>query len=72
MSGDITQCQRLLRALRQYPMTSLDIINGLGILRPASRVHELRLSGVDIHTEMVKVKNRYGEECCVARYTLLK
>lgn len=42
----------------------------LGITRLASRVHELRQGGIDVQREMVRVLNRHGETCHVARYTL--
>lgn len=42
----------------------------LGITRLASRVHELRSFGINVEKEMVNVKNRKGETCRVARYTI--
>ena len=43
---------------------------GLGITRLASRVHDLRSAGIPVEREMVRVENRHGEICRVARYTI--
>lgn len=50
-------------------ITTMDAF-GLGITRLASRVHELRRFGVPVEKEMVTVKNRKGEPCRVAKYTI--
>ena len=63
----MTQNTRLLSALKKAPMTTLQIINQLGIIRPAARVEELR-SVHKIETRMVEVENRFGEACRVAQY----
>lgn len=43
---------------------------GIGCARLASRVFDLRAHGVNVQKEMVTVKNRKGEDCRVARYTI--
>jgi hypothetical protein len=43
---------------------------GLGITRLASRVHDIRAFGIIVEKEMVTVKNRKGEDCRVARYSI--
>ena len=63
----MTQNTRLLAALKNKPMTTLQIIRELGILRAASRVAELRDSH-NIETMLVKTSNRFGDTCRVARY----
>ena len=50
-------------------ITTMDAF-GLGITRLASRVHELRRFGVPVEKEMITVKNRKGEPCRVAKYTI--
>lgn len=40
----------------------------MGITRLASRIHDLRGMGLDIESESVKSKNRYGEPVHFARY----
>lgn len=42
----------------------------LGIARLASRINELKKDGYLIKKQMIKVKNRYGEICMVAEYSL--
>ncbi len=65
-----TQTARLLTALKQHPMTTLEVINRLGIIRPASTVNILRGMGYSIETEMIDVRNRWNEKCNVAKYRL--
>lgn len=65
------QCAQLLAALRQRPLTSLEILHGFGIYRAGARVFDLRGSGHRIATDMVPVPNRDGKTCHVARYALL-
>ena len=43
---------------------------GLGITRLASRVHDIKSFGITVNKEMVTVRNRKGEDCRVARYTI--
>jgi hypothetical protein len=40
----------------------------IGITRLASRVHDLRRMGINIISETVHGKNRYGEDARFARY----
>ena len=63
----MSQNSMLLRELKNRPMTTLQIIRELGIIRPAARVEELRYNH-KIETRMVKVENRFGDTCRVARY----
>ena len=64
------QCEELLDALRQRPLTTGEIRNQLGIGMPATRVFELRELGHNIKTETVEVRTRRGKAARVARYTL--
>jgi hypothetical protein len=66
------QQDRLLAALRTQPLTTLEIINRLGIIRPAAVVHRLRAKYLTIETEIIEVKNRWGEICHVAKYRLFE
>lgn len=38
----------------------------------AAVIHKLRDSGHDLHSEIITVKNRFGEDCRVARYSIVK
>lgn len=64
------QCQQLLEALQQGPLTTKQIRDRLGIGMPATRVYELRHAGHPIARETVTVRNRHGKPCRVARYRL--
>ena len=51
-------------------LTAKQAIDRRGIMRLASRINDLRRRGWMIAVEDLKVKNRYGEVCWVARYSL--
>lgn len=52
-------------------MTSLEILQDLGIYRAGARVYDLKNEGHRVVADMVAVPNRHGETCRVARYALL-
>ena len=62
---------RLLAALRQGPVTTLEARRELDILMPATRVFELRHKGYNIVTTWVFKRTDAGVEHKVARYALL-
>lgn len=65
------QVDRILDYMRRYgSITTLDAMLGLGILRLASRISELKKAGVPIRRDWAKVTNRHGETCNVLRYSL--
>lgn len=67
----LSQCDKILRHLEDYgSITSLEAMSEYGIMRLASRVSDLKKKGFPISREMVKGKNRYGEETCFAKYTM--
>ena len=41
-----------------------------GYSRLASRVSDLNRQGYNIQSKMIVVKNRWGESCCIASYSL--
>lgn len=65
------QNDTLLAALRIKPMTAGDIWSELGIARASARVFDLRAEGWDIRSEQITVRNRNGDTCHVALYTLV-
>lgn len=66
-----TQCDRILRHLKDYgSITSMEAMQEYGIMRLASRINDLRRSGVAIQSETVTGKNRYGEATHYAIYRL--
>ena len=67
----ITQCDRILRHLKDYgSITSLEAVNEYGIMRLASRINDLRAQGISIISETKTGKNRYGETTHFAVYRL--
>ena len=42
----------------------------IGIYRLSARIYDIRAFGITVDKEMVTVKNRKGEDCRVARYTI--
>lgn len=66
-----SQCEMMLNHMREHgSITSLEAQTEYGIMRPASRISDLRSRGYDISREMVQGRNRYGEATRYARYTL--
>lgn len=67
-----TQVRRTLRFMREHgSITSLEAFDAFGCTRLAAVIHVIRhVWHIDVESEMVTVKNRYGEPCRVARYKL--
>ena len=70
MSRAKCQNAELLAALSRKPMTAGEIWQELGIARASARVYDLRQEGHDIRSEDISVRNRHGDMCRVALYTL--
>jgi hypothetical protein len=66
------QRARLLEALRQGPLTTLQIRRNLNILMPAARVKELRDLGYRITTQWVNDHDEMGRAHYVAKYVLIQ
>jgi hypothetical protein len=68
-----TQCTRVLEWLALgKPLTAEIAKNAMGIARLAARVQDLRDQGNVIHTKIITVRNRFGQKCRVAEYSLLR
>lgn len=68
-----SQCARILDWLTAgKPLTAEQALSAMGIARCAARIQDLRDAGNVITTRMITVRNRYGEPCRVAEYTLKK
>lgn len=66
-----TQCERIIEYIKtEGSITQLDALREFGCMRLASRVSELRKSGVPIVRTLETSKNRYGEPISYARYSL--
>lgn len=69
----LTQCERVLAYIEEKgSITQLEALNELGVFRLASRVSDLRKHGYPITSKMETVKNRFGENCKIKRYSLLR
>lgn len=69
----MTQSERIVRHLETFgSITSLEAMREYGIMRLASRVSDLKKDGLQVRTEFVRGKNRFGESTCYARYSLEK
>lgn len=67
----MTQCDRVLAHMQEFgSITALEAMQEYGIMRLASRITDLKRAGTSIRTEYVKLKNRYGEDVHIARYSL--
>lgn len=49
-------------------ITSLEAFTELGETRLSARIYELKDKGINIGTEMVAIKNRFGENRYVKKY----
>ena len=66
-----TQAQRVLDYMRVFgSITQLEALNVIGVMRLASRISDLKRQGYSIDSKMITVKNRYGENCRIKRYSL--
>lgn len=67
----MTQSERIVRHLEAFgSITSLEAMSDYGIMRLASRISDLKKDGLQVRTEFVRGKNRFGESTCYARYIL--
>ena len=66
-----SQNERILDYIDKFgSITQQEAMNHLGVMRLASRISDLKRLGYQVESEMVVVKNRYGEECRIKRYKL--
>ena len=65
------QCQRVVKFLSDNEaITSADAYRELGIMRLASRVHDLSNDGYVFSKTRKRVYNKWGERCCVMEYSI--
>lgn len=66
-----TQNERILDYIDRFgSITQLDALRDLGVMRLASRVSDLKSLGYPIISTVETVKNRFGENCYIKRYSL--
>ena len=71
----MTQNERIINYLDEFgSITPIDAMRDLGIMRLASRIHEVKeigkSQGFTITDELVKSQNRWGEPTCFKRYSI--
>ena len=68
-----TQNETVLNWLKgKNSITPLEALEKWGVLRLGARIYDLRDQGHKIKSEMVEVRNRFGDLCRVAKYSLTK
>lgn len=66
-----TQSERVLEYIKTFgSITQFEALKDLGVMRLASRISDLKDMGYAIESEIVTVKNRYGEKCHIKSYRL--
>ena len=67
-----TQAERIVEYMTEFgSITQFDAFKDLGIMRLASRISDLKKAGYPIKSETEIVKNRFGENTCIKRYSLM-
>lgn len=65
-----TQNERILEYIDERgSITQLEALRDLGVMRLASRISDMRKKGINIKSEILIVKNKYGEKCRIKRYS---
>ena len=65
----MTQCERMLKYMDDFGfITTYQAVVDLGIASPTKRISDLRKMGIDISSEIVLTKNRYGESTHYLKY----
>ena len=71
MNSKPKQADRVIQYMRDFgSITQLQAMVDIGCMRLASRVSELKKQGLNIVSEFVPVKNRYGEISHIKKYYL--
>lgn len=70
----MTQNEKILRYMQTHKrgITPLQAMDRFGCMRLSGRIHDLREMGYDISSNLVEVKNRYGDTCRVSQYRLVE
>ena len=69
----MTQCERIVEYIKTFGSISpLEAFRDLGITKLATRISEMRKTGMEFEQEYLKGKNRFGEDVYFMRYYLPK
>lgn len=68
-----THARLILEHLIKFgSITPMEALSEYGCMRLGARIWDLRDDGIEIETEMVKAKNRFGKDIRFAKYSLKK
>lgn len=68
----MTQTEKILEHMQKWgSITALEAMNCYGIMRLASRIHDIKDAGYMVTSTTEEVINRYGEKVRCARYRLV-
>lgn len=71
MTQKATQAERVLDYINEFgSITQIEALSDLGVMRLASRISDLKKLGYPITSNVEAVKNRYGENCYIKRYSM--
>ena len=64
----MSQNEKILKYMLSHKngITPIQAMEKFGCMRLSGRIHDLREKGYNISSELVTVKNRYGETCRVS------
>ena len=66
----LTQKQRIIQYIERFgSITPMEAYGDLGITKLATRISEMRKSGMEFKIEMVQGKNRFQEPVRYAKYS---
>lgn len=69
----MTQCDMILQYMQDVGgITPWEAMKEFGCMRLGARIYDLKRRGVEIATEMVTDRNRYGKHVSYARYRVLQ
>lgn len=69
MSKKKSQGEMIIDYINEFgSITQMDAIYNIGCTRLPSRICELKKAGYNIITEMVSIKNRWGDNVKIAKY----
>ena len=69
----MTQAKRIIEYINRFgSITPMEAFRDLGITKLATRISELRKTGIEFNKEYIKSKNRFGEDVYYMRYSFPK
>lgn len=68
----MSQLDRVVKELEKGPITQAEALKRIGVAILGARILDLRERGYLIHSRMIEVKNRFGDTCRVAEYSLIQ